>query len=140
MNRRFNFLYPALMLVGLLISALVVITALQAANAPTSAPAQSQVAVSENSNDRIAQGRALFVAKGCLVCHRYDEMAAVRRAMGDFDFDDVPNLSNLKIDAEYAKRWLRDPKAIKPLTAMPNLNLTEHEIDALVAFLTAPKQ
>ena len=55
--------------------------------------------------------------------------------MVDFNFDDVPDLTKLKIDADYLRRWLHDPKALKPATTMPNLNLTDDEIDALVAFL-----
>jgi cytochrome c oxidase subunit 2 len=33
--------------------------------------------------------------------------------------------------------WLRDPAAVKPGSLMPNVGLTEEEIDALVAFLLA---
>jgi cytochrome c1 len=139
MNRILQFLFPALMLVGIFISAFAIATSLQAASSSGTSPLQTPVAPSTNSSELAAQGRALFVAKGCIVCHRMDQLAALRRAMGDFDFDDVPNLSNLKIDAAYLKRWLHDPQALKPATTMPNLNLSESEIDALVAFLTASK-
>ncbi len=139
MNRIIQLLFPALMLVGMFVSAIVIATSLQATSFSGASPTQTQTASSTDSDELVAQGRALFVAKGCLVCHRYDEMAATRREMGDFDFDDVPNLSHLKIDAAYLKRWLHDPRAIKPATTMPNLNLSESELDALVAFLTASK-
>jgi cytochrome c1 len=33
------------------------------------------------------------------------------------------------------RAWLHDPVKIRPETKMPNLNLTEAEIDALIAFL-----
>ncbi|MBS3940289.1 MAG: cytochrome c oxidase subunit II [Actinobacteria bacterium] len=53
-------------------------------------------------------------------------------AAGLFDVD----------DEEQLREWLRDPPAMKPMqpengVGMPNLNLTEEEIDALVAYLLA---
>ncbi len=136
MKRISNFIFPALMLCGVLISAFVIVTSLQAATASPPAPAHVQVAAASNSTELAAQGRALFVAKGCIVCHRNDDLATVRRAQGELDFGDVPDLSNVKIDAAYLKRWLQDPTAIKPSTAMPNLHLSANEIDALAAYLT----
>lgn len=126
-------LFPVLMAVGLAISAFVIVTAIQAApnlSAPT-APTGKVAAVSQQSLAQ--QGRALFIAKGCDVCHRNDKASNPADSM--LLFDDVPNLTNVKIDADYLRRWLRDPKAIKPSTQMPNLNLAEGEIEALVAFL-----
>ncbi len=35
------------------------------------------------------------------------------------------------------RRWLRDPRAVKPTTAMPNLDLSDGEIADLIAFLNA---
>jgi cytochrome c oxidase subunit 2 len=130
-----KFLFPALLSFVLLLSAFVIVALLVAAAAPNP-NAPSQAASNPNEGELVAQGRALFLAKGCLVCHRNDDLAAVRREMGDFDFGDVPNLSNVKIDAAYLKRWLHDPRAIKPSTTMPNLNLSDGEIDALAAYLT----
>jgi len=77
------------------------------------------------------RGRALFMAKGCIVCHRHESTADV------FKSSEVgPNLSNLKIDPDYLRRWLKDPSAIKPGTFMPTLGLSDSEIELLVAFLT----
>lgn len=83
-----------------------------------------------------AFGAKLFVAKGCVVCHRHESLASLRRTI-DFYLDEAPDLSRVSADAEYLHRWLRDPKAVKPATYMPNLNLAASEIDALVAFLKA---
>jgi len=33
------------------------------------------------------------------------------------------------------KRWLRNPQAVKPGNDMPNLNLSEADIDAIAAYL-----
>jgi mono/diheme cytochrome c family protein len=81
--------------------------------------------------DLVAQGRALFVAKGCVSCHRH---AAVPDS-GPFRGDDVPDLSAPRSDAEFLRRWLTNPAAMKPDTYMPRLTLSNPEIDALVAFL-----
>ncbi|CAG0944608.1 hypothetical protein ANRL1_01839 [Anaerolineae bacterium] len=83
--------------------------------------------------DYAGMGKALFVAKGCIVCHQQGELAAVRR-----DFSGLivgPDLTNVKLDAGYLHEWLRKPSALKPNTEMPTLGLTEEEIDALTIFL-----
>ncbi|HET7087524.1 MAG TPA: c-type cytochrome [Anaerolineae bacterium] len=80
-------------------------------------------------------GRALFMAKGCVVCHQHD---AVREARKEFaDFSVGPNLTHLELDPEYLRRWLKDPSAIRPDTFMPTLGLSDDEIEALIAFLKA---
>jgi len=35
------------------------------------------------------------------------------------------------------RSWLKDPRAIRPNTAMPDLGLRQEEIEALLAFLAA---
>ena len=84
--------------------------------------------------DEAAWGKALFSAKGCVMCHTH---AAVKAQNGPFGFGDVqpPNLSEKMYSAEYLHLWLHDPQAVKPLTKMPNLHLSDREIDALIAFL-----
>jgi hypothetical protein len=47
----------------------------------------------------------------------------------------APPLPNALLTAEYLRRWLRDPKAMKPTTLMPNLGLKQNEVEALTAFL-----
>ncbi len=78
-------------------------------------------------------GQALFVAKGCVTCHvnnRIDSQYV------DFRSDIGPNLSQYAASPEFLRMWLKDPSAVKPNTYMPNLELDEAEIEALVAFLS----
>ncbi len=78
-------------------------------------------------------GRALFLAKGCMVCHRQNDVSDMRKGLGDFSVG--PNLTNLQADPTFLQRWLKDPSAVKPGTEMPTLGLTDEEISALGAFL-----
>lgn len=82
-------------------------------------------------------GRDLFVAKGCAMCHAH---AAISRS-GEFQYSygvgGAPTLADRLLAASYVRAWLKDPKAVKPTTLMPNLNLKPNEIEALVVFLKA---
>ncbi|GAB4580782.1 MAG: hypothetical protein Fur0022_35240 [Anaerolineales bacterium] len=99
-------------------------------------PASAATVVPQNLPvaDPVEVGRALILAKGCLVCHSHSEAG--------FKFTGIqtnigPDLATLKYPPEYIEVWLKDPAEIKPKTLMPNLELKETEIQALTAFLTA---
>lgn len=82
-----------------------------------------------------ALGKDLFLAKGCASCHSHQAVAA----SGEFSFaygaGNAPGLTVPKFDAAYLRVWLKDPKAVKPQTQMPNFKLRANEIEALTAFL-----
>lgn len=133
MNRFGLFVFPAAMLVGLLLSSLIIVTALQTAPSATNAGSALDTTAAAQSVDPVAHGRELFIAKGCIVCHANNRVMAAREGM--MDFSDVPNLTTVRLDRDYLRRWLQNPAAVKPTTQMPNLNLSDGEIDALAAFL-----
>ena len=83
-----------------------------------------------------AYGQQLFGAKGCAQCHRHAAIPGSGKFGGGYP-GAAPDLTNRPGDPAYQRAWLRDPKAVKPTTEMPNLGLSESEIDALVAFLQA---
>ncbi len=99
---------------------------------PNEPGASAQKRVQEVVQDPASTGRALFLAKGCATCHRHDgageHTGAV--AMG-------PDLTHYQPDAAFVRRWLRDPQSVRPRTMMPNLELSEDEIEALLAFLAS---
>lgn len=80
-------------------------------------------------------GEELFMAKGCITCHRHEAL----RAAGSLGIG--PDLSYYQPDPTFVRAWLRDPAAVRPGTAMPNLGLDDGEIEALLAFLQGnPKE
>jgi cytochrome c2 len=83
--------------------------------------------------DEIAYGTALFVAKGCAVCHSHS-----RAPVDPFStINSGPDLSAYAGDPDFLRSWLHDPAAVEPDTYMPNLGLDAAEIEALIAFLLA---
>ena len=96
-------------------------------------PVAAATALPPSSTSQVELGKALFLAKGCVVCHTHVE---ARAGYTGIQTDIGPDLTDTKLPAEYLSIWLKDPAAIKPETKMPNLELKESEMDALVAFLT----
>ncbi len=47
-----------------------------------------------------------------------------------------PNLTSYQPEPVFTQRWLRDPQAVRPDTRMPDLELSDAEIEALITFLT----
>ena len=79
-------------------------------------------------------GQQLFRNKGCVTCHANDRVPG---ETGVFRIG--PNLTHYRNDADFLRRWLANPKAVKPATQMPNLELTSAEIEALISFLNEPR-
>ncbi|GGI07652.1 cytochrome c oxidase subunit II [Egicoccus halophilus] len=102
-----------------------------------------------------AQGAELFGAsfdtdigqRSCAACHQiWDGEGARNPGVGP----DLTHFASREefagaifpVDEEHLREWLRDPPAMKPMqpqnqVGMPNLNLSEEEIDALVAYMLA---
>jgi mono/diheme cytochrome c family protein len=73
------------------------------------------------------RGGRLFVAKGCVGCHRHQEINPARTTSPEFD------LTRKRFSHEELKKFLADP-SIKTAD-MPNPNLKQEEIAALAAFI-----
>ncbi|NOK61296.1 MAG: hypothetical protein GFH27_549305n65 [Chloroflexi bacterium AL-W] len=85
--------------------------------------------------DQVNYGKMLFTAKGCASCHQHD--VVVRH----WDFSVGPNLTYYAGNPDYVREWLQDPSAIRTDARMPDLDLSDEEIEALVVFLqTSVKQ
>ena len=97
-------------------------------------PARATASTQSDRTVLADRGKALFEAKGCVMCHTN---AAVHAAAGPFysGAKPAPDLTRVTLSDEYLRQWLKDPAALKPGTSMPNLNLKPEEIEALIAFL-----
>lgn len=83
-------------------------------------------------------GQAKFIAYGCGSCH---SLKNVRNAVGMVG----PRLDGVALRAMIAgklannpgnlQHWIRDPQAVSPGTAMPDLNVGERDARDIAAFL-----
>jgi cytochrome c2 len=120
----------ALAVIGL---TLLLASALPGSAAPILPSAVATSAPTAPAADEIAYGRALFSAKGCATCHHH---AAVSGS-GFGPESAIPDLTTYRWSAAYLRTWLQNPAAVKPATAMPNLELKSAEIEALIAFMSS---
>jgi len=98
-------------------------------------------------------GLQVYLNKQCTLCHTVDfeenELGVQDNIVAEGVFEG-PNLTHFASRSVFAgatlpeegethdealKRWLADPSQVKPGSFMPNLALTEQEIDALIAWL-----
>ncbi|MCO6453540.1 MAG: c-type cytochrome [Caldilineales bacterium] len=114
-------------LVAVIAAGLIVVIGIGAALSTSQDAASAQV---ESTNvEQGHYGEALFMAKGCATCH-------IRSGIDQPFVTQVgPNLSEYKSSPEFLRLWLADPASIRPNTKMPNLELSQDEIEALIAFL-----
>jgi hypothetical protein len=97
---------------------------------------ESSEVSAESSLSRVELGRRLFLAKGCISCHRNS------RAENGYEYLTfggwgAPDLSNYSAHPEVLFIRLKDPVAAKSDAKMPNLGLKETEIEALIAFINS---
>jgi len=88
----------------------------------------------------VDQGRALIAQRGCGGCHTIPGVQGATGVIG-------PNLAGVATRNPIAggavpntgpddlKKWITNPPALKPGTAMPNLGLSDADATAIVAFL-----
>ncbi len=89
-------------------------------------------------------GKNIFLNGSCIACHyiegtKAQGRVAPRELTRFASYSTIAQLDGFENNAENLAKWLRDPQAIKPGTAMPNLNLKAQEIEDLVAYLLTLK-
>ena len=89
----------------------------------------------DSSFSQVELGRRLFIAKGCITCH-YNSRVGNTSDYWTIEMG-APNLSKFSASPEVLFIRLKDPSAAKSDTKMPNLDLTEAEIEALIAFINS---
>lgn len=83
---------------------------------------------------QVEYGRRLFIAKGCVTCHVNDKAFAKDSVHIDMG---APNLTSFTASEEALRLRLKDPASVNSNTNMPNLNLSDTEIEALIAFINS---
>lgn len=116
------------------------------------AEAQAQPVQVDTSDPQVARGAELFATKACVSCHTirgyevavggetFTAEATVGPDLTYFSDRDWFAGAIFENTDENLRQWLADPPAMKPMqpgevAGMPDLGLTDDEIDALVAFL-----
>ncbi|MBK5269102.1 MAG: cytochrome c oxidase subunit II [Acidimicrobiia bacterium] len=103
--------------------------------------AQQQPAAKPADGTAAAAGLDAFLNRGCTQCHNIDAINEIEQAA--FNGPDLTHFMDRGVLAgaykEYStenlKIWLANPPKEKPGSFMPNLGLTQQEIDDLAAFL-----
>ena len=94
----------------------------------------------------VEEGKGLFESVGCKGCHaiepdQYGTPVGVAEGFKPNEArttkDFAPNLGKIaeKTSASWIYTWLKNPRDFSPHTAMPSLRLSDHEAEALTAFL-----
>lgn len=91
-----------------------------------------------------ARGRSVFMRAPCVTCHTIAGTPAqgnvAPRPLTRFaTYPTIANVDGLANNADNLRLWLRNPHALKPNTAMPNLNLSAQDIEDLTAYLLTLK-
>ena len=89
-----------------------------------------------SSPSQVDLGQQLFVAKGCITCH-VNTKVTNSQDYWTIGFGGATNLSNFSAHPDVLRMRLKDPTLVKSDTQMPNLNLSDGEIEALVAFINS---
>ncbi|MCU6434484.1 cytochrome c oxidase subunit II [Undibacterium sp. Jales W-56] len=92
------------------------------------------------SNPLVAQGKALYLSKGCVACHSVDGSKGVGPGWKGLygKTETMSDGSTALVDAAYLKKFILEPTArviqgYAPI--MPKIELTETELAALVAYI-----
>ncbi|MBI3958426.1 MAG: c-type cytochrome [Chloroflexi bacterium] len=91
-------------------------------------------AYAQDAPSSAAEGKRIFLAKGCWTCHHHAQVA------GSFSTNNGPDLTTFAKDAEFLHAWLRNAEQLTKSRQewwMPTLELSDNEIDALYLFLRA---
>ena len=99
------------------------------------------------------QGVQVMLQRGCGGCHTIPNIPGAAGTIGPNlgPHDQVPPVSQRSMIASYPNgtvpnnsiddlaKWIQNPQALKPGTAMPKLGLTDEELNNMVSFLATLK-
>jgi cytochrome c2 len=93
---------------------------------------------SSDASDAQKRGADLMIANGCGTCHSIPGIAGARGNVGP-PLDHIGNrvfiAGMLRNTPDNMMRWLKNPQAIIPGNAMPNMNLNDAQARDITAYL-----
>lgn len=98
----------------------------------------SQLAFSEPDDQQAREGLDVFVGKDCASCHALrgtDASGTEGPDLTAFPSRTTIGAGLLPNTPENLADWIRDPEALKPGVLMPGTELSDRELDALLAYL-----
>lgn len=96
---------------------------------------QSQPAV---TNDSVAEGRRIFESTACINCHTVSGTVANGRFGPDLTHlmsRDTLASGIVQNTPEQLRQWVKNPDTFKPSSKMPAMQLSDHDLDAVTAYL-----
>jgi cytochrome c2 len=113
-----------------------------AATAEVADPYESRVETNARpSAEHIAEGKALFLERGCVTCHSYGNVDTGKSAEdltgGAAAARMAPNLrfAGDRMHRDVLVAWIEEPALLKEDTAMPDMGLTHAEAQRVADFL-----
>ena len=108
------------------------------ATAACSAPGDSDAAMANALGGDPARGHDMMRRYGCAACHMIPGVAGANGLVG-------PSLAGIANRAyiggrlpnapENMRRWIENPRAVDPMTAMPNVGVTPQDARHITAYL-----
>ncbi|MCB9759288.1 MAG: cytochrome c oxidase subunit II [Alphaproteobacteria bacterium] len=101
-----------------------------------------KASAAQSSDPLAAAGQQTFLSAGCIACHSTDPTNAQAYLAPNLShFGSRTHLAADRLDntPENLSAWLHNPQALKPGATMPNLNLNDQQVEALVAYLHSLK-
>jgi cytochrome c oxidase subunit II len=92
-----------------------------------------------SGNPAAAEGQAVFVHNACINCHTISGTVATGRFGPDLTHlasRDTIGSGAIQNTAENLRKWVDDPNSLKPGCLMPAMHLSNHDLDAITAYLT----
>ncbi|MCU1343287.1 MAG: cytochrome c oxidase, subunit, partial [Candidatus Acidoferrum typicum] len=90
------------------------------------------------SSDTVDEGRRIFETTACINCHTISGTVADGRFGPDLTHlmsRDTIASGAAPNTPENLKTWIQEPDSVKPGSLMPAMKLSDHDLDALTAYL-----
>ena len=91
-----------------------------------------------SANPLVKEGRTAFLHNACINCHTVSGTQATGRFGPDLTHlagrDTIASGPVLN-DSENLRKWIANPDDLKPGSLMPSMHLSDHDLDAITAYL-----